>query len=114
MPLARASELRFVLSPGIELPHHRPEQAERTPPTGVVPDAGSDDPVAAGDSRHLPQADDGTRHEVHDELREGNVELAIGEGQLLSGGMADVDTGVTLTRGDHERLGWVDGRDCVG
>ena len=35
-------------SAGIELPNRRPEQAERAPPTGVVPDASGDDPAEDG------------------------------------------------------------------
>ena len=105
---------RFVLNAGIELSNRRPEQAERTPPTGVVPNARDDDPARAGDSRHLTQAADGIRHEMHNELREGNVELGIGKGQLLRGGTSDVDAGVTLTGGHHKCLRGVDGRHRLG
>ena len=41
--LAGPRKLRFVLSAGIKLSGRRPEQAERTSPTGVVPDASGDD-----------------------------------------------------------------------
>jgi hypothetical protein len=112
--LAGTRELRFVLSARIELPNRPPEQAERTPSTGVVPDASDDDPAGTSDSRHLAQTDDGVRHEMHDELREGNVELGVGKGQLLRGGTLDVDAGVALTSGDHKWLRWVDGRHRLG
>ena len=51
---------------------------------------------------------------MHDELREGNVELGIGKGQLLRGGTSDVDAGVPLTGGDHKWLRGVDGRHRLG
>jgi hypothetical protein len=114
--VARAGtcELRFVPSSGIELPNRRPKQAERAPPTGVVPDASGDHPARMGDPRHLAQSGDGIRHEMHNELREGNVELAIGKGQLLRGGKPDIDAGVALTGGDHKWLRGVDGRHRLG
>src|SRR5687768_10916786 len=112
--LAGPRKFRFVLSAGIELPNRRPEQTEGTSPTGVVPDAGDHAPVRAGDSRHLAQAADGIRHEMHDELREGNVELVIGKGQRLRGGTSNVDAGVPVTRSVHKWLRGVDGRHCLG
>jgi hypothetical protein len=51
---------------------------------------------------------------MHNELREGNVELGIGKGQLLRDGMSDVDAGVALTGGDHKWLRGVDGRHRLG
>ena len=36
------------------------------------------------------------------QLREGNVELGIGKGQLLRGRTPDVDAGIALVGGDHE------------
>ena len=51
---------------------------------------------------------------MHNELREGNVELGIGKGQLLRGGKSDVDAGVALTGSDHEWLRRVDGRHRLG
>ena len=51
---------------------------------------------------------------MHDELREGNVELGVGKGQLLGGGMPDVDAGVALTGGVHKWLRGVDGRHRLG
>jgi len=51
---------------------------------------------------------------MHNELREGNVELAIGKGQLLRGGKPDIDAGVALTGGDHKWLRGVDGRHRLG
>jgi hypothetical protein len=114
--VARAGprELRFVPSGGIELPNRRPEQAERAPPTGVVPDASNDDPARTGDSRHLAKAADGARHEMDDKLRKGDVEFGIGKGQLLRGGTSDVDAGVAPTGGDHKWLRRVDGRHRLG
>jgi hypothetical protein len=51
---------------------------------------------------------------MHNELREGNVEFAIGKGQLLRGGTSHVDAGVTLTGGDHKWARRVDGRHRLG
>jgi hypothetical protein len=51
---------------------------------------------------------------MDNELREGNVELGIGKGQLLCGGMSDVDAGVTLTGGHHKCLRRVDGCNRLG
>jgi hypothetical protein len=99
---AGSRELRFVLSAWIELPNSRPEQAQRTPPTGVVPDGSDDHPARTGDPGHLAQAPDGIRHEMDNKLRKGNVELGIGKGQLLRCGALDVDAGVALAGGDHE------------
>ena len=53
---AGARAPRFVLSVRIELPNRRPEQAECTPPAGVIPDGSGDDATGTGDSRHLAQA----------------------------------------------------------
>jgi hypothetical protein len=39
---------------------------------------------------------------MDNELREGNVELGIGKGQLLRGGTSDVHAGVALTGGDYK------------
>jgi hypothetical protein len=111
---AGSRELGFVPSGRIELPNRRPEQAERAPPTGVVPDASNDDPARTGDSRHLAQAADGIRHEMDDKLRKGDVEFGIGKGQLLRGGTSDVDAGVARTSGDYEWLRRVDGGYRLG
>ena len=51
---------------------------------------------------------------MHNKLREGNVEPAIGKGQLLRGGAPDVDAGVALTGGDHKLFRGVDGRHRLG
>ena len=51
---------------------------------------------------------------MHDELREGNVELGIGKGQLLGGGTSNIDTGVALTGGVHKWLRGIDGRHGLG
>ena len=51
---------------------------------------------------------------MHNELCEGNVDLAIGKGQLLRGGKPDVDAGVALTGSDHEWLEGSTGRHRVG
>jgi hypothetical protein len=51
---------------------------------------------------------------MHDQLREGNVELGIAEGQLLRGRMSNVDAGVSLTGGDHKWLRRLDGRHRLG
>ena len=60
-------------------------------------------------ARHLAQAGDRVGHEVHDELRERDVERAVGERQLLGGGTPDVDAGMAVAGGRDERLGRVDG-----
>jgi hypothetical protein len=111
---AGSRELGFVPSGRIELPNRRPEQAERAPPTGVVPDTSNDHPARTGDSRHLAQAADGIRHEMDDKLRKGDVEFGIGKGQLLRGGTSDVDAGVARTSGDYEWLRRVDGGYRLG
>jgi hypothetical protein len=51
---------------------------------------------------------------MHNKLREGNVEPAIGKGQILRGGASDVDAGVALTGGDHKLFRGVDGRHRLG
>ena len=102
LALAGPRELRFVGRLGIELPNRRPEQAQWAPPTGVVPDARDDDSTRTGDSRHLAQAGDRIRHEMDDQLRESDVELGIGKGQLLGRRTPDVDAGMALAGGGHE------------
>src|SRR5918992_654500 len=111
---AGARERGFVPSAGIELTGGGPEHADRGAPTGEVPDAGDDDPAGTRDPRHLAQAADRIRHEVHDELREGDVELGVGEGQLLRGRTSDGDSGMALAGSGHELLRRVDGRDRFG
>jgi len=51
---------------------------------------------------------------MHNELRERNVKLGIGKGQLLGGGMPDVDAGVALTGDKHKCLLRVDGSRRLG
>ena len=51
---------------------------------------------------------------MHDELRERGVEGAVVERQALGRGLPDVDAGVPLPRGGHERLGRLDRRDVPG
>jgi hypothetical protein len=80
----------------------------------VVPDASCDDAAGTGGARHLTQTDDGIRHEMHNELREGNVEFRIGKGQLLRGGKSYIDAGVALTGCDHKWFRRVDGRHRLG
>ena len=112
--LAGAREPRFVDRAGIELVSRGPERTERAAPAGVVPHGCGDDPPGPGDPRHLAQTRDGVGHEMHDELGDGSVEVAIGERQLLCGRLADVDSGVALARRGHEWLGRVDGGHALG
>ena len=76
---------------------------------GVVPDAGHDDAVGSGHPRHLGQAGNGVGHEMDDQLGEGGVELVLVERQVLGGGPAHVDAGVSRPRRLDERFRWVDG-----
>ena len=54
-------------------------------PAAVVPHGRCDDASRACDARHLAQASHRIGHEVDDELREHELELAVGERQLLGG-----------------------------
>ena len=45
------------------------------------------------------------------QLREGRVECVVREGQVLGGGLLDVDAGVACAGRLDERLGRVDGCD---
>ena len=111
---ARAGEAGLVRDTGIELAGRAPERRQRRPPAREVPDARCDDAVEPGHARHLGQAGDGIRHEVHDELRERRVEAAVRERQLVRRGEVDVDAGIARPGRGDERLGGIDGRDRVG
>ena len=106
-------QLGLVLDLGIEVVRGLPEQAERSPVAGVIPHAGRDHAAVARHARHLAEPGDGVRHEVHDELREGGVERAVVERQVLRRGALDVDLGVALAcRRDEGRRG-IDGRHVI-
>ena len=92
--LARACELGFAIDGRVELPRGLPEQAERTLVAAVVPDARGDDAVPPRHAGHLGQSRDRVLHEVDDELREGGVELVVGERQVLRGGLQHLDARV--------------------
>ena len=51
---------------------------------------------------------------MHDELREGNVELGIGKGQLLRGGRRTSTPGWRSRAAIHKWLRGVDGRHRLG
>ena len=91
-----------------------PERRQRRPAAREVPDARRDDAVEPGHARHLGQAGDRIRHEVHDELRERGVEAAVRERQLVRRGEVNVDPGIPRPGRGDERLGGIDGRDRVG
>ena len=105
-------ELRLVFAPGVDLRRSLPEHGEwALSARGVIPDAGSDDALLASDARHLAQARDGIRHEVHDELCERCVERAVGEREVLGRRALHVDLRMALARRGDERLRRIDCRD---
>ena len=89
--LPRPGQPRLVPDPRGDVVRGGPERVQRAAPAGVVPDAGGDGASGPGDADHLGEAAEGIRHEVHDELRQHDVERAVAEGQLLGRGLADVD-----------------------
>ena len=113
-PARAPAKAGLVLDTGVQLPGGAPERRQRRPVPCEVPDAGGDDAVEPGHARHLGQARDGIRHEVHDELRERRVEAAVRERQLVRRGEVDVDAGIARAGRRDERLGRIDGRDRVG
>ena len=56
-----------------------------------------------GHPRHLPEAGGRVAHEVHDELRQCEVEGAVLEGQLLGAARAHVDLGQPFAQAGDER-----------
>lgn len=88
-----AGDAHLVAGVRVERHRHPPERADRRPPTGQVPSGRGHGAARPGDPRHLPHARHGIVHEVDDELREGDVELAVAERQLLGAAAAHVDAG---------------------
>ncbi len=114
MALTGARELRLVVNRGVELTSRLPEHAERALTAGVIPDARGHDTIPPGHARHLGQSSDRIGHEVDDELCEGCIERLVRERQVLGGRPSYVDTRVSRSGRDHERLGGVDGRHGSG
>ena len=112
--LPRSGERRFVVDVRIELTRCLPEEAQRTLPAGVIPDAGGHHAAPARDARHLGEPGEGVGHEMHRELGEDGVEHPIRERQLLRGREADVNAGVARSRRLDERWRWVDGGHGIG
>src|SRR5262245_22391305 len=113
MPLSPAGELVLVLDAGVDVTHRLPERSDRRPLACVVPHAGHDGAAVTRHARHLGDPPRGIRHEVHDQLGKGGVELAVAEGQLLGRAQADVHRWEALAERTDERLRWVDRGDTV-
>jgi hypothetical protein len=96
----------------IELERRLPEHTEHRHLAGVVPDATRHRPPR--DAPHLGDALLGIGHEVQHELREDDVEGAVGERELLGGGEAHVGVGRHRARELHERGRRVDPADVRG
>jgi hypothetical protein len=93
MAFADTSQARLVVGGRIQLADRGPEHGQRAPAARVIPHAGGDSPARPGDPGHLPQAQHGISHEMHDQLRQGGVEGVIGERQLLGRALPDVGRG---------------------
>ena len=110
MALARPGKLRLIVQARVQRPCRVPEQPERPPASGVVPDAGRDGAARPCHAPHLGQPPRRVVHEVDNELRKRGVELAGRERELFGRRLADIDSRVPLPGGGDERRRWIDRR----
>ena len=77
---AGTGQVRLVVGGRVKLAHGPSEHGQRPALARVIPHACRDDPAGPGDPPHLPQAQHGIRHEVHDQLRQRGIEAPSGNG----------------------------------
>ena len=77
----------------------------------MIPDAGRNDTVVPGDTRHLCQSLVRIRHEMDNELRDGRVERQGRKRQSVCGRLQYLDAGVALPSSGDEGVRGVDGRN---
>jgi hypothetical protein len=87
---AGARPTGLVVHGWVQFPRRLPERADRAALAAVVPHAGGHRPARRGHPAHLAQARHRVGHEVDHELGQGDVEAAVGEGQLLGRRLADI------------------------
>ena len=76
-----------------------------------VPHVQGDHAARARDAAQLGDAGERVGHEVHDELRDGEVEGLVGERKVLGGGLHRRHVGQSLADRGDERLGRIDRDD---
>ena len=103
LTLADTGQVRLIACRRVELTHPLPEHGQRAAAVAVIPHASGDDTAGTGNPAHLAQARDRIGHEVHRQLREGDIEDAIGEGQPLGRRQPDIDAGQALTHRVRKR-----------
>ena len=109
-------------APGlVDRPGHLRRHRERGVPEAAqqrhrrrIPDDGRHDATGTCDPHHLADARDRVVHELHHKLREHDVELTVGERQVLAGADADVRARDASATDLGERLGGVDRGDMLG
>jgi hypothetical protein len=105
LTLASACEPGLILDLRIKVTCDLPEQAERTSPARMIPDARSHDSSPSRHACHLDETTDRILHEVNDELRQGGVERTILERQLLCRRTPSADTMALSNRSDEDLRG---------
>src|SRR6266536_724251 len=113
MTFADAGQVRLVACGGVQVARCPPEGGQRAPAAPVIPHASRNHPASTGNPGHLPQACHRAGHEMHDQLRQGDVEGAMGEGQPLGRGQPDIHAGAALPHRSGERLRRVDSTNSV-